>query len=294
MDQSSIYPKTLREILNDSTEPPTPIVNDGLLLNGTILIIVGPPKSKKTFICQNLALSIAAGEDFAGFSIPKPKKVLYSLAEGGYYPNRDRLQKMAKNMPEKALDNFMMSTFSYLPLDEQEPYERMKSLIEQSKPKVLIFDPLIRFHNADENSASQMSEVFGRLRKLIDDYGISIILIHHTGKVESKGGRGTSAIMGEYDSCITLHTVNKNITRLNYDMRHVETPPSNQILFDSNTLWFGNNNPVVDCLQKNGGCMDKKDFFKTYGKPKSTSYKHLKSAVEVGTVSEVDDLLQIV
>ena len=94
-----------------------PIIDNGLLLDGTILLIVGPPKSKKTFFTQNMALSIAAGSEFAGFSIPKPRKVLYNIAEGGYFPNRERLKTMAKSLNEHSYDNFMMSNFGYMPLN---------------------------------------------------------------------------------------------------------------------------------------------------------------------------------
>ena len=83
---------------------------------------------------------------------------------------------MAKNLHENAYNNFMMSTFSYLPLNEQEPYETMYGLIQETEAEVVIFDPMIRFHDVDENTASQMSEVFGRLRRYIEELHISIIL----------------------------------------------------------------------------------------------------------------------
>ena len=39
---------TLKQILEDDSTPPEPIINNGILLDNTILIIVGPAKSKKT------------------------------------------------------------------------------------------------------------------------------------------------------------------------------------------------------------------------------------------------------
>ena len=84
------------ELLNDDSKPPKPIIDNGVLIDGTLLLLIGPPKSKKTFLTMNLALSIASGSDFSGFKVPKPKKVLYLLAEGGYYATRDRLKKWLK------------------------------------------------------------------------------------------------------------------------------------------------------------------------------------------------------
>ena len=82
----------LNELLSDDSSPPKPVIDNGVLLDGTLLLLIGPPKSKKTFLTMNLALSIASGSDFSGFKIPKPKKVLYLLAEGGFYPTKERLK----------------------------------------------------------------------------------------------------------------------------------------------------------------------------------------------------------
>ena len=64
---------TLNSIINDDSDQPEPIIDNGILLDGTILLIIGPAKSKKTFLTLNIALAIASGTDFAEFKISKPK-----------------------------------------------------------------------------------------------------------------------------------------------------------------------------------------------------------------------------
>ena len=244
---------TLKEIINDHSPMPEPIIKNGILLDKTMLVIVGPPKSKKTFLAQNLALAIASGKSFANFEITKPKKVLYFLAEGGYYPNRDRLQKMGAYFSEKYMEDFMLSLFSYLPINHNDDYNTMYNLIKASGAEVVVIDPLIKFHDVDENSASQISDVFGRIRELIQELEISVKLVHHTGKVVSKGGRGSSALVGEYDSCITIK-INKdspNSINLSYDTRHTESPISNQIHFNPDTFWFESDEGLVKLLMEN-------------------------------------------
>ena len=285
---------TLKQILEDNSSPPTPVIDNGILLDGTILLIVGPAKSKKTFLTLNIALAIASGTDFAEFKISKPKKVLYLLAEGGYYPNRERIKKMAQRILPGNTDNFMVefSTNSYI--NDFIGYDELYRTIEDSGAEVVIFDPLIRFHDIDENSATGMSEVFGKIRMLIDNLSISVILNHHTGKVESKGGRGSSVILGEYDSCISIHKAKNNCIRLTYIMRHVETPPSNSIRFNSDTFWFERANGIVELLENSGGSLPKGDFIKAYGIPQSTAYKHIKKAVNEGLVKEKEGVLEVV
>ena len=285
---------SLKYILNDNENPPEPIIDNGILLDNTILLIVGPAKSKKTFLTQNLALSIAMGNDFAGFKITKPKKVLYYLAEGGYFPNRERLRKMAENISPDNTENFLIAFPPYMLINHKENYDEICKTIKELDAEVVIFDPLIRFHDVDENSATGMSEVFGKIKQLIEKLGISVILVHHTGKVQSKGGRGSSVIIGEYDSCITIHKEQDNYIRLTYDMRHVETPSPNLIQFNSGTLWFERDNDVVEVLENSGGSLPKGDFMKAYGIPPSTAYRHIRKAVKAGLVKEEKGVLKVV
>ena len=285
---------TLKEILEDDSSPPEPIIDNGILLDGTILIIVGPAKSKKTFLTQNLSLSIAMGNGFAGFKITKPKKVLYFLAEGGYYPNRARLQKMAQRISPDNTENFFIEFPPYMLLNHPESYDEIYELIKDSGAEVVVFDPLLRFHDAEENSATGMSEVLGIIRQLIEKLGISVILVHHTGKVQSKGGRGSSVIIGEYDSCITIHKEQDDYIRLTYDMRHVETPPSNRIRFNPDTFWFEHGNGIVELLENSGGSIQKKDFIKVYDKSQPTAYRDINKAVKEGHVKDEDGVLELV
>ena len=285
---------TLTEILEDTSSPPEPIIDDGILLDGTILLIVGPAKSKKTFLTQNLALSIAMGIDFAGFKITKPKKVLYYLAEGGYFPNRKRLQKMAENISPDNTENFLIDFQPYMPINHPESYAEIKKTIKESDAEVVILDPLIRFHDVDENSANGISEVFSKIRSLIDELGISVILVHHTGKVESRGGRGSSVIIGEYDSCITIHQAEADYIGLSYSMRHVETPPPNLIRFNPDTFWFERENGIVALLENSGGTIPKEDFIKNYDKSKATAYRDIIKAVEEGHIKDEDGVLGLV
>ena len=154
----SLKVASYNELLNDDSKPPKPIIDNGLLLDGTLLLLIGPPKSKKTFLTMNLALSIASGSDFSGFKVPKPKKVLYLLAEGGFYPTRDRFKKMAKGKNQ----NLFVGFPNYLPINSEDGYHFLYNLVNEFNPDVLILDPLIKFHDVDENSASQMSDVLGK------------------------------------------------------------------------------------------------------------------------------------
>jgi len=59
-------------------QPPTPpcLVEPGLLPAQGILFIGGEPKVGKSLLVANLALSLAAGSNRTGFSIPTPRRVI--------------------------------------------------------------------------------------------------------------------------------------------------------------------------------------------------------------------------
>ena len=89
---------TFRQIVEDMSEPPKPIIDDGILLEQTILAIIGPAKTGKTFLAMNIATAIASGKNFAGFNAIGSNRVLMLCSEGGYFPNRDRIKKITNGI----------------------------------------------------------------------------------------------------------------------------------------------------------------------------------------------------
>ena len=238
------------ELVNDNTEPPEPIIDGGILLSKTLLLIVGKEKIGKSFLSCNMATAMTSGIDFAGFKINSKQKVMILSAEGGYFQNRDRIKKMASEISEKdlAMAHFYMAC--NIKIDNPDDYLRIESQIEQRGINVLIIDPLIRFHTQDENSSTGMSIIMGKIRELIENMGISVIVIHHTGKRSSLGARGSSVIMGEYDSAIYIDRRRSDHLGLSFDTRHVETPPNSQIVFNPDTFWFEKPKQEVDAVVK--------------------------------------------
>ena len=79
--------KSLFEIINDEVKENQDIVGNGILNENSLLLIVGRPKSGKSFLAMNFGLAISSGIDFAGFNIKKAEKVLLLSAEAGYLKN---------------------------------------------------------------------------------------------------------------------------------------------------------------------------------------------------------------
>ena len=305
-DKMKFY--SLDHLLNDQSERPSDLIGDGILLKKSFLLITGAKKSRKTFLAYNFGIALAAGGTFGGFIIPETKnRVLILSAEGGYYPNKERIQKMCYWVDDerrKKLDiNLDISFDPRIKLEDDEDYKLLSAKIEEFKPNVVIIDPFIKFHQIEENSAGEMSYILERLRCLIEDFNISIILVHHLGKEASLGARGSSAILGEYDSCITLSKVgseNKFRHRLEFDLRHSISPDPRILLFKQETFWFYEEiSPIISIISENGS-MKKNELVKlclSEGIYKSDggAYKAIDKLVIAGEIKlNSDELYEIV
>ena len=115
--------------------------------------------------------------------------------------------------------------------------------------------------------------------------------MHHTGKNTSLGGRGSSLIRGEYDSCITLKKHGDN-HKMYFDMRHVETPSPRKVSFNKDTFWFeasATDDKVVEYLTDNGS-ISKTELVNEWVSSgvcsETQSYRLISRAIKSGIVVE--------
>ena len=171
-------------------EPFAPV---GALVNLTAYTGIG----KTIFVCQ-LALATMTGLPFLGkFKVHRQGTVLYFDEETPRSYLKDRLGKMGF----RAEDPFFVAHFSGLKLDNDRDFQLIKDLVTKKAPRLVIFDTLIRFHTADENSASEMALVMGRLREIANMGPCVYVLIHQnkSGADMRVRSRGSSDIIGACD-----------------------------------------------------------------------------------------------
>jgi hypothetical protein len=277
---------TLKDILNDKSEPPAQFIGGGIFHKESLLLLTGAKKVRKTFLAYNLGIALASGTSFAGFDITTKNKVLIFSAEGGYYPNRERVQTMCKNIDSTDELKLNLSFDSRLKFENDDNYKEIKELIEDNSPDVLVIDPFVKFHHLDENSSRDMGNILERIRYLIEDYKLSVILVHHLGKDMTHGARGSSAILGEYDSCITLSKEGgekKMLNKIEFDLRHAISPDSRNLIFNKETFWFEEEVSPIEKLMKKHGSMTRKmlaDLLIAQGIPQSTAYNWINKLEE--------------
>ena len=76
--------------------------------------------------------------------------------------------------------------------------DRLAATVVQRQARLLILDPLIRVHRADENSAAEMAAVLDGVRGLARATDCAVLLVHHTRKAAA-GGIAGHALRGSSD-----------------------------------------------------------------------------------------------
>jgi hypothetical protein len=156
--------------------------------NGTG-IIGGVAKGAKTWLALDLALSVASGTAALDtFRIHCPGPVLYVSAEGGEGYLKQRLQALCahRDLRLEALPHRLEIIPRPIRIDTAEGLGRLQATVRAMAPTLLVLDPLVRMHRADENSAASVSALLSPLTELQQAHNLSLILVHHATK---QGGK---------------------------------------------------------------------------------------------------------
>jgi hypothetical protein len=158
-------------------------------------IIGGSPKSGKTWLALEMAVSVASGSPcLATFPVSSPGPVLLYAAEDPATALRARVETLAQvhSIDLQGLDLHIITVDS-LRLDRPDHQDRLEATLWKYNPALLILDPLVRVHAIDENVAGQVAALLGYLRALQRKTGAAIALVHHVRKqVSATAGAGNS------------------------------------------------------------------------------------------------------
>jgi len=164
-------------------------------------IIGGAPKSYKTWMALDLAVSVATGTRCLGtFACSKAGPTLVYAAEDSLPDLRQRLSGIAaqRHCDFRSL-NLGVITVDHLHLDREEQLQALDDTLARYKPVLLVLDPFVRLHRgADENSSADVSHILGALRRLQRRHQTAIALVHHARK-NTRGARLGQGLRGSSD-----------------------------------------------------------------------------------------------
>ena len=190
--------------LYDTAYPPKLPIIDGLLYNGTYLF-VGSPKIGKSFFMAQIGYHISKGLPLWGFSV-RQGTVLYLALEDDYA----RLQRRLSGMfGIECADNLYFATQAKT-LNEGLDRQLEGFLKERKDARLIIIDTLqkVREVGGDRYSYSSDYEIVTKLKSFSDKYGICLLVVHHTRKLESEDSfdmiSGTNGLLGAADGAFVM------------------------------------------------------------------------------------------
>jgi hypothetical protein len=191
--------------------------------------IGGNPKSCKTWLGLDMAVSVASGTDCLGrYRVLEPGRALVYLAEDGLQAVRERVSAIARHRRLGLLDleTFVIAAET-LRLDLECQRAQLFATVEELRPRLLLLDPLVRMHRLDENSASEISGLLASLRELQRRFDTAVVLAHHVrkGAVAQAGQalRGSGDLWAFGDSNLYLRRLEGNLL-LSIEHRQARAP----------------------------------------------------------------------
>lgn len=215
VDQSPVWrPKAATRLPvvwygDEDAAPPLSWLVKGLLVDGGLSAIYGPPGTSKTFVALDLALHVAHGRDWFGRRVT-PAAVVYVSGEGA----SGMLLRMKAWRQEKG--DGTRAPFALVPLSVNlfDDETGAETLIDDVKAhaaaldvplRLVVLDTLSRMiGSGDEDKARDINVVVQRAEKIQRETGAHVLIVHHSGKDRDRGMRGSNALLGAADAVVEI------------------------------------------------------------------------------------------
>lgn len=173
----------------------------GIAPSESFIGLYGLPGSTKSFVALDLALSIATGRDWLGSHTTAQGRVVYVNGEG-----QRGIRKRVRGWVQEngSTDQFHLIAQAVAMPDPAQCDELIAVLSElPTTPALIVLDTLARtFGGGDENAQKDMNAYVAAIDRLKEETGASVLVVHHSGKDDSRGARGSSAFTGAVDTLI--------------------------------------------------------------------------------------------
>lgn len=182
----------------------------GIFARGETSAWIAPPGAMKSALLAEGAICVGAGLNWHGYRNKGAAGVVYFAIERADLVKR-RLRAHRQRLGLAGTPICVSS--DTIDLTHPEAYKKVIDTIRTAKTimgadigLVIIdtFAKLIAAAGGDENSAKDQGAVFANVQRVKNNTGVHVALIGHTGKDETRGARGSNALLGDVDVMVTI------------------------------------------------------------------------------------------
>ena len=196
----------------DALQPQPAIdwIIEGLFSTGGVGLLVGDPKTAKTYSMLDAAVCVALGEPWLGKNT-KQSPVLIIDEESGPRGMARRLGDCLRGHAAGENTPLYYTTLDRFNLLNQDDVIAVESAIQETGARLIIIDALVDvMPGADENAVRDVQALFIALRDIASRTESFLNVIHHNSKAGAY--RGSSAMLGAVDLLLAIQKTNNNLT----------------------------------------------------------------------------------
>ena len=191
--------------------PPPPSLWADIIYPGCIIQLNSEPGAGKSTLAYNICALGACGKAFLDVPFSKRLKSLYVDLETPRFLRKNKIELICGELPA---DFFIIDN-----IELRKDFNYLLRLCKRGKYDLLVLDTQSRVLAMEkENDNSEANYLAGLLRRIANETGTAILLIHHSTKGEEGKavyrGRGASAIAGAVDVVVNLDALGDDTLRL--------------------------------------------------------------------------------
>jgi len=217
---------TYQEGWNETDIPIRPWIAKGYFMRGAVSVFSGPGSAGKSSLMVAYASALSLGVSFNRMTPTHPMRVVSYNVEDDLDEQRRRISAICRQLgrtPAEVMKNLALvgpsTTGALLSFDHQfgvlantQAMNELEEFISEYKPDVVMLDPFVELHAAEENDNTAVRAVMARLRGIASTHQLSLVLLHHSRKGAASPGdpdslRGASSIVGAARIALTLNVM---------------------------------------------------------------------------------------
>lgn len=177
----------------------------GIIPEGSVGTVFGQSGTFKSFLVLDLMAHIANGQPWFGYRVKAAPAVYVPFEGQGGIPKRVAAWRMARMRNGCSISTNIRFITDRMNLRLQADRDKLVQTLSECgwAGGMLCIDTLAQAGaGIDENSSEGMGEMIAIFQELQHRLGGTVLVVHHSGKVESAGMRGWSGLRGALDFAI--------------------------------------------------------------------------------------------